>query len=122
VEDDGALYDYQNKRDALTANGYALTLSTARLAPLTPRLEAFYRAAADQPEAICRIFGVIGGSDPIWSTPRGQDITREKQPRYLQSTAEEQNPFSPLQRVEPIRSAKGHGFREELNDSNRDAL
>ena len=52
---DGALSDYQNKRDALTANGYALTLSTARLAPLTPRLEAFYRAAADQPEAIRRI-------------------------------------------------------------------
>jgi flavin-dependent dehydrogenase len=62
---DGALSDYQNKRDALTANGYALTLSTARLAPLTPRLEAFYRAAADQPEVICRIFGVIGGSLPI---------------------------------------------------------
>jgi flavin-dependent dehydrogenase len=62
---DGALSDYQNKRDALTANGYALTLSTARLAPLTPRLEAFYGAAADQPEVICRIFGVIGGSLPI---------------------------------------------------------
>jgi flavin-dependent dehydrogenase len=62
---DGALSDYQNKRDALTANGYALTLSTARLAPLTPRLEAFYGAAADQPELICRIFGVIGGSLPI---------------------------------------------------------
>jgi 2-polyprenyl-6-methoxyphenol hydroxylase-like FAD-dependent oxidoreductase len=62
---DIALSDYQNKRDALTANGYALTLSTARLAPLTPRLEAFYRAAADRPEAICRIFGVIGGSLPI---------------------------------------------------------
>jgi flavin-dependent dehydrogenase len=62
---DCALSEYQNKRDALTANGYALTLSTARLAPLTPRLEAFYRAAADQPEAICRIFGVIGGSLPI---------------------------------------------------------
>ncbi|MHB1968757.1 MAG: NAD(P)/FAD-dependent oxidoreductase [Acidimicrobiales bacterium] len=62
---DRALSDYQNKRDALTANGYALTLSTARLAPLTPRLEALYRAAADKPEVICRIFGVIGGSLPI---------------------------------------------------------
>ncbi len=62
---DRALSDYQNKRDALTANGYALTLSTARLTPLAPRLEAFYRAAADQPEVICRIFGVIGGSIPI---------------------------------------------------------
>lgn len=62
---DGALSDYQNQRDALTANGYALTLSTARLAPLTPRLEAFYRSAADQPEVISRIFGVIGGSLPM---------------------------------------------------------
>ena len=62
---DGALSDYQNKRDALTANGYALTLSTARLAPLTPKLEAFYRTAADQPEVIRRIFGVISGSLPI---------------------------------------------------------
>ena len=60
-----ALAHYQNQRDALTANGYALTLSTARLAPLTPRLEAFYGAAADQPEVIRRIFGVIGGSIPI---------------------------------------------------------
>jgi 2-polyprenyl-6-methoxyphenol hydroxylase-like FAD-dependent oxidoreductase len=62
---DAALFDYQNKRDALTANGYALALSTARLAPLTPELEAFYGAAADQPEVIRRIFGVIGGSLPI---------------------------------------------------------
>ena len=62
---EGALSDYQDKRDAMTANGYALTLSTARLPSLTPRLEAFYRAAAHQPEVICRIFGVIGGSIPI---------------------------------------------------------
>lgn len=61
----GALRDYQNKRDALTANGYALTLSTARLAPLTPRLEAFYHAAEERPEVIRRIFGVIGGSIPM---------------------------------------------------------
>ena len=62
---DAALSDYQDKRDALTANGYALTLSTARLAPLTPTLEAFYRGAADRPEVTCRVFGVIGGSIPI---------------------------------------------------------
>jgi hypothetical protein len=47
---DDALSNYQDERDALTANGFELTLSTARLAPLSPRLEAFYRAAADQPE------------------------------------------------------------------------
>jgi flavin-dependent dehydrogenase len=62
---DDALSDYQDKRDALTANGYALTLSTARLAALTPRLESFYRAAEGQPEVICRIFGIIGGSLPM---------------------------------------------------------
>ena len=62
---DDALSIYQDKRDALTANGFELTLSTARLAPLSPRLEAFYRSAADQPEEICRIFGVLGGSLPI---------------------------------------------------------
>ena len=61
----GSTVSYQKKRDALTANGFALTLSTARLAPLTPRLEAFYRAAEDQPDVISRIFGVIGGSLPI---------------------------------------------------------
>jgi flavin-dependent dehydrogenase len=59
---DGSMTDYQYKRDALTANGYALTLSTARLAPLTPRLDAFYRGAEGHPEVISRIFGVIGGS------------------------------------------------------------
>ncbi|HEY5438268.1 MAG TPA: NAD(P)/FAD-dependent oxidoreductase [Acidimicrobiales bacterium] len=62
---DGSLFDYQNKRDALTENGYALTLSTARLAPLTPRLESFYRDAADRPEVISHILGVIGGSLPM---------------------------------------------------------
>ena len=62
---DDALSNYQDQRDALTANGFELTLSTARLAPLSPRLEAFYRVAADQPEEICRIFGVLGGSLPI---------------------------------------------------------
>jgi 2-polyprenyl-6-methoxyphenol hydroxylase-like FAD-dependent oxidoreductase len=62
---DDTLSEYQDKRDALTANGFELTLSTARLAPLSPRLEAFYRAAAGEPEVVCRIFGVLGGSLPI---------------------------------------------------------
>jgi hypothetical protein len=67
---DDALSNYQDKRDALTTNGFELTLSTARLAPLSGRLEAFYRDAADQPEAICRIFGVLGGSLPIGELSR----------------------------------------------------
>jgi flavin-dependent dehydrogenase len=62
---DDTVADYQRQRDALTTNGFQLTLSTARLAPLSTGLEAFYRSAADQPEAIRRIFGVLGGSIPI---------------------------------------------------------
>jgi 2-polyprenyl-6-methoxyphenol hydroxylase-like FAD-dependent oxidoreductase len=62
---DQALACYQKKRDALTANGFELTLSTARLAPLSLRLEALYRAAADQPEIARHVFGVLGGSIPL---------------------------------------------------------
>ena len=62
---DDAVADYPHRRDELTANGFELTLSTARLAPLSTRLEAFYRAAADQPDAVRQVFGVLGGSVPI---------------------------------------------------------
>jgi flavin-dependent dehydrogenase len=62
---DDALGDYQRQRDQLTANGFELALSTARLAPLSNGLTAFYRAAAAQPEVVERIFGVLGGSVPI---------------------------------------------------------
>ena len=62
---DQALACYQQRRDALTANGFELTLSTARLAPLSPRLEALYRTAADQPEIARHVFGVLGGSIPL---------------------------------------------------------
>jgi flavin-dependent dehydrogenase len=61
---DHALAGYQRRRDALTADGFELALSTARLAPLSPRIEAFYRAVADQPEMISQVFGVLGGSIP----------------------------------------------------------
>ena len=59
-----ALAGYQRRRDQLTAAGFELALSTARLAPLPARTEAFYRAAADQPEMIRDVFGVLGGSIP----------------------------------------------------------
>ena len=39
-------------------------MSTARLTPLSPRLEALYRTAADQPEITRHVFGVLGGSIP----------------------------------------------------------
>jgi flavin-dependent dehydrogenase len=61
---DDALACYQRRRDALTANGFELTLSTARLAPLSARLEAFYRTAAEQPELVRQVFGVLAGSIP----------------------------------------------------------
>jgi 2-polyprenyl-6-methoxyphenol hydroxylase-like FAD-dependent oxidoreductase len=62
---DRALARYQQQRDVQTANGFDLTLSTARLAPLAPRLEALYRAAAGDSDAARRIFGVLGGSIPL---------------------------------------------------------
>src|SRR6266566_2252403 len=62
---DQALARYHRRRDTLTANGFELTLSTARLAPLSPRLEALYRTAADQPEVARHVFGVLGGSIPL---------------------------------------------------------
>ncbi|MGB6452871.1 MAG: NAD(P)/FAD-dependent oxidoreductase [Streptosporangiaceae bacterium] len=62
---DAALARYQTERDQLTANGFELTLATARLAPLPARFEAIYRAAAERPDLASRIFGVLGGSIPI---------------------------------------------------------
>lgn len=62
---DEALSDYQQQRDAITANGFDLTLSAARLAGASPKLEASYRAAVDQPDAINHIFGLLGGSIPL---------------------------------------------------------
>lgn len=59
---DDAVADAQHQRDALTANGFQLTLNTAKLAAIPARLEALYRAAMDQPEMIRRVFGVLAGS------------------------------------------------------------
>jgi flavin-dependent dehydrogenase len=61
---DEAVAGYQSQRDTLTRCGFGLALTTARLAPVTPRLEAFYRAAAQEPEVIRQVFGVLGGSLP----------------------------------------------------------
>ena len=62
---DESLATFERRRDELTANGFELTLSTARLSALSPRMEAFYREAAEQPDTIRRIFGVLGGSIPM---------------------------------------------------------
>ena len=59
---DAALAGYQHRRDLLTANGFELTLATARLAALPVRHEAIYRAAVNQPDLASR---VLGGSIPI---------------------------------------------------------
>ncbi|HTA03427.1 MAG TPA: NAD(P)/FAD-dependent oxidoreductase [Streptosporangiaceae bacterium] len=62
---DDALAQYQHRRDVLTANGFELTLATARLAPLPARHQALYEAAAEDPDLASQIFGVLGGSIPI---------------------------------------------------------
>jgi flavin-dependent dehydrogenase len=62
---DDALACYQDRRDGLTANGFELTLATARLAEIPARHQAFYQAAAEQPDLASRIFGVLGGSIPL---------------------------------------------------------
>ena len=80
---DDALGDYQRQRDQLTADGFELALSTARLAPLSNRLTAFYRAAAAQPEVVARIFGVLGGSVPIrdiYSVPNIASVLTQAHP------------------------------------------
>lgn len=59
-----ALAEYERRRDELTADGYRLTLSTARLEPASEEFVALYRRAADDPELNEQIFGVIGGSVP----------------------------------------------------------
>jgi 2-polyprenyl-6-methoxyphenol hydroxylase-like FAD-dependent oxidoreductase len=62
---DEAAASYELARDAATAGTFELTLKTAELAPLSAKLEAFYRAAADRPDVIERIFGVLGGTVPV---------------------------------------------------------
>jgi 2-polyprenyl-6-methoxyphenol hydroxylase-like FAD-dependent oxidoreductase len=62
---DDATAEYQRRRDCLTANGFDLTLSTARLEGTTPRLESLYDNAVGHPDQISRIFGVLGGSIPL---------------------------------------------------------
>ena len=62
---DAALAGHQHRRDRLTANGFELTLATARLAPLPARHQALYQTAAEQPDLASRIFGVLGGSIPM---------------------------------------------------------
>jgi flavin-dependent dehydrogenase len=62
---EAALAGYQHRRDQLTANGFELTLATARLAPLPARHRALYQVAAEQPDLASRIFGVLGGSIPM---------------------------------------------------------
>jgi 2-polyprenyl-6-methoxyphenol hydroxylase-like FAD-dependent oxidoreductase len=62
---DAAVAAYARQRDVATANSLRLTLSTARLSPVSDELLAFYSAAAAQPALTSRILGVLGGSIPI---------------------------------------------------------
>jgi len=74
---DTALAGYETARDAQTADGFALTLSTARLAPLSPSLDAFYRSAEGDAALTERIFGVLGGTIPV------ADVFSRKRPAEL---------------------------------------
>ena len=71
---EAALARYQNRRDLLTANGFELTLATARLAPFPARHQALYQVAAEQPDLASRIFGVLGGSIPMADVYAGTHI------------------------------------------------
>jgi 2-polyprenyl-6-methoxyphenol hydroxylase-like FAD-dependent oxidoreductase len=62
---DEALAGYQEQRDQTTANSYLLTLASAALEPLPPRLERYFEAASDSPEEATRILGVLGGAVPV---------------------------------------------------------
>lgn len=61
---DRALVDYTQRRDACTANGFQLTLRTARLPGLSKRMEEFYRAVILRPEAVTDVFAVLAGRVP----------------------------------------------------------
>jgi hypothetical protein len=57
--------NYQQQRDAVTENGFELTLRTSRLAPLSARLETPCREASHRPELARQVFGVLAGTIPI---------------------------------------------------------
>ena len=59
---DTAVEKYQQQRDNSTSEGLQLALSTARMAPLSPRQEAFYSRAADDRDLSERVFGVLDGT------------------------------------------------------------
>jgi 2-polyprenyl-6-methoxyphenol hydroxylase-like FAD-dependent oxidoreductase len=60
-----SLRDYEQCRDTATANGFRLTLSSAALRPLPDHQRRYYEAASQQPEAVTRIIGALGGMIPV---------------------------------------------------------
>jgi 2-polyprenyl-6-methoxyphenol hydroxylase-like FAD-dependent oxidoreductase len=60
-----ALGEYQDGRDAVTANHLRLTLRAAALAPVSARMQRIYEAASTNPEAVTRILGALGGAIPL---------------------------------------------------------
>lgn len=60
-----SLRDYEQRRDATTANAFRLTLSAAALRPLPGRLRRYYEAASQRPDEVTRIIGALGGMIPV---------------------------------------------------------
>ncbi len=60
-----SLRDYEQCRDHETGSGFRLTLNSAALRPLPDHLRRYYEAACQQPEAVTRIIGALGGILPV---------------------------------------------------------
>jgi hypothetical protein len=68
-----ALADYSPRGDAITANGFALTLRTAALEAVSDHMLRSYACAADDPNRTSRVLGAMGGAialDEVYSRDR----------------------------------------------------
>jgi len=74
---DDALLTYARARDRATADSYRMTLSAARLAPTSARLEDLYRRAVGDADLTRQIFGMLGG------TVRAEELLPTSGPRSL---------------------------------------
>jgi 2-polyprenyl-6-methoxyphenol hydroxylase-like FAD-dependent oxidoreductase len=60
-----SLRGYEECRDHETASAFRLTLNAAALRPVPDHLLRYYEAASQQPEAVTRIIGALGGVIPV---------------------------------------------------------
>jgi 2-polyprenyl-6-methoxyphenol hydroxylase-like FAD-dependent oxidoreductase len=74
---DEVLTGYAGRRDAVTANGFALTLRTAALQPISEHMLRFYAYVAEHPDQTTRVLGAMGGAIPfeeVYSRYRIADV------------------------------------------------